>query len=109
MSQRQAKVESFIRHQVATELSEQLPIFKAQVTVTGVDVAPDLRNATVWLSLLAGSASPDEILAQIDELRPGVQRGLASHMATKFVPKLHFKYDKGAEHAGRIDDLLREL
>lgn len=109
MSQRQAKVESFIRHQVATELSEQLPDFKAQVTVTAVDVAPDLRNATVWLSLLAGEASPEQILDQINELRPQVQRELASHMATKFVPRLHFKHDKGAEHAGHIDELLRKL
>ena len=110
MTQRRAKVESLLQHQVAAHLVELLPNYRAQVTVTGVDVAADLKNATIWLSVLpTANASQTEIVAELEEVRSEVQERVATYMATKFVPKLAFKVDRGVEYAQHIERVLKEL
>jgi ribosome-binding factor A len=110
MTQRRAKVESLLQHQVAANLVELLPNYRAQVTVTGVDVAADLKNATIWLSVLpTGNTDEAEIIAEIDGIRAEVQERVATYMATKFVPRLAFKVDRGVEYAEHIERVLKEL
>jgi ribosome-binding factor A len=109
MSQRVAKVESIIQQVVATRLSELLERDAAGVTVTRVDAAPDLRNATVWIGLLGDETAQNRLWAQVESSRPEIQAALGSKLATKFVPRLHFKRDTGGEYAAEIDRLLRGI
>jgi ribosome-binding factor A len=109
MSQRVAKVESIIQQVVATRLSELLERNAAAVTVTRVDAAPDLRNATVWIGLLGGAVEQDRLWELVEASRQEIQEALGRKMATKFVPRLHFKRDTGGEYAAEIDRLLREI
>src|SRR5688500_6197889 len=110
MTQRQAKVESLIQQQAAEALARLLPAHKANVTETGVDAAPDLKNATVWLGILAlGPDSTEQIMKEVIGVRSQVQEEVAGKMATKFVSRLHLKHDTGTEYAQHIDEVLREL
>ena len=55
---RLTRVADLLRHEVARILTERLRDPRLGfVTVTGVDVAPDLRNATIYVSFLADDAS----------------------------------------------------
>jgi ribosome-binding factor A len=107
MNQRVGKVESVIREAVAMELGERLESDRAKVTVTGVDAAPDLRNATVWIGLLGTAAEQDALWKAVEAQRGGMQAALAQRMTTKFVPRLELKRDTGGEYAQRMDELLR--
>ena len=109
MSQRVAKVESLIQQVVATALIQQLDRDAAGVTVTRVDAAPDMRNATVWIGLLGKPAEQDRLWKRIEYVRPEVQAALGGHMQTKFVPRLHMKRDTGGEYAADIERLLRGI
>lgn len=109
MSQRVAKLESLIQAVVATGLMELLGGEAAGATVTRVDAAPDLRNATVWIGLLGDEVAQDRLWRRLEEVRPEVQRLLGERVTTKFVPRLHFKRDSGGEYAAEIDRLLRQL
>jgi ribosome-binding factor A len=109
MSQRVAKVESIIQQVVATMLSELLERDAAAVTVTRVDAAPDLRNATVWIGLLGNMDQQNRLWEQVEANRQEIQEALGNKMATKFVPRLHFKRDTGGEYAAEIDRLLRQI
>ncbi len=109
MNQRVAKVESLIQQVVATKIVELLEAEAAQVTVTRVDAAPDLRNATVWLGILGTSEQHKAILAKLATVQGAVQEALGAHMQTKFVPRLHFKLDSGGEYAAHIEQLLNSL
>jgi ribosome-binding factor A len=73
MSQRVAKVESIIQQVVATMLSELLERDAAAVTVTRVDAAPDLRNATVWIGLLGNMDAQDRLWEQVEANRQEIQ------------------------------------
>lgn len=109
MGQRVAKVESLIQQVVARKLGELLDRDAAGVTVTRVDAAPDLRNATVWIGLLGDAATADRLWTHVQEERPELQAALGSHMTTKFVPHLHLRRDTGGEYAAEIERLLRKL
>jgi ribosome-binding factor A len=109
MSQRVAKVESVIQQVAAAALVGLLERDAAGVTVTRVDVAPDLRNATVWVGLLGPAAEQERLWARIEGVRGEVQAALGSKFTMKFVPRVHFKRDTGGEYAAEIERLLKGL
>ena len=105
MTQRTRKVASLIQQIVAEELRVNVPA--PEITVTSVDVSPDLRNARVWLGIVASENRQKELLKKVEESRSTMQAGLARRMTTKFVPRLAFELDKGGEHADYINRLLK--
>lgn len=74
------------------------------VTVTGVEVDPDLRHATVWLSSLSAAAA--EALAE-DRVR--LQSAIAGQVRLKRTPQLSFAADPAVESGNRIEDIIRRL
>lgn len=110
MSQRTEKVESLVRQIVAQALLEELGPEGARVTVTGVDVSPDLRHAIVWLGILAGNESEQKsIFERVLASRHDAQRALAKVMTTKFVPVLEFRPDSGGEYADYMEQIFKKL
>lgn len=109
MSQRVGKVESVIQAAVAPALLELLERDAAAVTVTRVDAAPDLHNATVWVGLLGNPAQQDRLWQRILGLRSEIQQRVGQAMTTKYVPLVHFKRDSGGAYAAEIDRILRDL
>ncbi len=110
MSQRIAKVESLVQQVVASNLPELMEADAVHITITGVDVSPDIRNATIWVGVLA----PDEelqkkLFMRVEGLRGELQRRLASRITTKFVPRLGVKLDTGGQYAEHINRLLGTL
>jgi ribosome-binding factor A len=108
MSERLRKVESLIQQLVAAELT-QVPD-AARLTVTQVQVSPDLRNATVWVGILAD----DDVLATklfdaATAHRPALQEAVARNLTTKFVPRLTLERDTGGQYAQAITKLIRGL
>jgi ribosome-binding factor A len=80
------------------------------VTVTGVDVSPDLRHARVYVSVL-GDASAKE--GSLDGLRAAhgyLQRRIAGELRLKNTPTLNFAIDDSIDRGMRISELIdREL
>ena len=74
------------------------------LTVTGVQVDPDLRHAVVWLSSL--SSTGEEVLAKH---RVRLQGAIARQMRLKRTPELRFRADPAIETAQRVEDILRGL
>jgi len=109
MSQRVAKMESLIQQVVAPAVMELMGPGAARVTVTRVDAAADLRNATVWFGLLGSAAEQDALMEQLLALHGEIQAALAARLTIKFVPRLHFKRDTGGEYAAEIERLLKDL
>lgn len=108
MSQRTDKVASLVQQLVAGELREQLTT--PHISVTAVDVSPDLRQATVWLSLIANSQQEqEELMRRAVGARGQIQRAVAARMTTKFVPRIHFKHDGSGQYAEHIARIMNEL
>lgn len=109
MSQRTEKVESLVQQSVARGLLSYLSGDMARVTVTRVDVSPDLRHALVWIGIVADEAATTLLLKRIEGLRPALQHDLAGQIATRSVPRLAFRLDTGGQYAAEMERLLKHL
>jgi ribosome-binding factor A len=76
----------------------------ALLTVTGVQVDPDLRHATVWL----GSMGP-EVAEALGDARVRLQAAIARQVRLKRTPLLSFSADPAIEAASRIETIIRDL
>src|SRR3954447_11012901 len=74
------------------------------LTVTHVQVDPDLRRATVLLASLN-----DEAKAALEERRVHLQREIARQMRIKRTPQLTFAVDPAIVSGNLIEDLLRTM
>lgn len=109
MSQRTEKVASLVQQTVAQALIEHLGSESAAVTVTAVDVAPDLKSATIWLGLMAPARRHEQIMAQVQEARNDIQASVARTLTTKYVPRLSFRQDASGDYAQHIEAIIRKL
>ncbi len=85
------------------------PEAETLVTVTGVDTAPNLRNATVYVSVYGDESTGERVLDLITKKRGAIQAMLASKVILKYTPILHFKLDRTAAKADRVMSIISEL
>jgi ribosome-binding factor A len=79
------------------------------VTVTGVKIASNLRDATVFVSIYGSEAEQKQLMEELGKKRALLQNALASHVIMKYTPILHFKQDNTAAQADRVMHILQEL
>jgi ribosome-binding factor A len=78
------------------------------VTVTGVEISPDLRHARVFVSVLGTPAEQDASIEGLASAHGFLQRRVASELKLKHTPTLEFTLDHTAETAQRIGRLISE-
>jgi ribosome-binding factor A len=97
-----------VREVVARILVEEISDPRiALVTVTGVDVSPDLRYATVFVATHGDDAHTSAALAGLDSAKGRIRTLLSSRVTTRFVPELQFRLDPAIEEAARIAEAIR--
>jgi ribosome-binding factor A len=79
------------------------------VTVTDVEVSPDLRHADVFVSDTGGSEEKASVLKALGRATGFVRRELAERGVMRFVPDLTFRWDASVDQGQRIDKLLQQL
>ncbi|MDP9453654.1 MAG: 30S ribosome-binding factor RbfA [Actinomycetota bacterium] len=103
---RVARVNELCREIVADELERIDDDRLDLVTVTHVDVEPDLRHATVEFSRL-GEAE-DAAAEALAEHRVRLQAAIARQARLRRTPELAFRLDRAILAGARIEQLLRE-
>ena len=81
----------------------------AEITLTKVDVSPDLRNAKVYYSLLGDDEKKHEVAGGLESARGFVKRELGKRLHLRRLPDIAFHFDASLEHGSHIDRLLTEL
>ncbi len=82
----------------------------ALVTITGVKVASNLREAAVFFSVFSQEENAIErITSLLLKKRVLMQRDLAARVVLKYTPVLNFRYDSTPARADRIMTILNEL
>ena len=106
------------QRQVAELLHEELSVLIQRrardprlgfVTVTGVEMSPDLRVAHVYVSVLG---SGDDVQQSLESLRRAAgffRRELGASLSLRYLPELNFRSDDSLARGLRIDQLLDSL
>ncbi len=80
----------------------------AGITVTTVDVAPDMRQANVTVSLLGPDEQLKVAVKALNHAAGKLRHGLGVNLRLRFVPQLHFKADVALREGDRIAQIIRK-
>ena len=79
------------------------------VTVSNVDVSPDLKNARIFITSIGNTIKNDEIAARLNEHVGQFRHDLSRSLILRSVPRLHFAFDHALERANRLTALIDSL
>ncbi len=108
MSDRMLRVNSTIREVLADEIERMNDKRLEFVSVTGVDTAPSLREAVVYVDVL-GEDDRDDALRALQGASKRLQSVIGQQVRMKFTPTLEFRMDPGVTSGQKIEQILREL
>jgi len=109
-SRRVLKVAEAVREVVSMSILTELRDPRIRdVTVTYVEVSPDLRNAKVHVSVMGDDSRQALSLRGLQNAAGFLQQKVANRIETRYTPKLQFVLDKGVKHSIEVSRLLSEL
>lgn len=104
---RMRRVNEVMREVVALTIAEDLQDPRIGfVTVTAVETSPDLRSATVYVSVLGGEEERDGSLAALRAAHGVIQGAVSAQLHMKRTPTVSFAYDDSIERADRLNRLM---
>jgi len=109
MSERTARLDELLREEISQVVRREVDDPRIGfVTVTDVEVTPDLRHANVWVSVIGSAAEKKQTLRALSHAMPFV-RGRLGKLRLKRIPDLHIKEDDSAERGTRVLAILGDL
>jgi ribosome-binding factor A len=109
VSDRSRRVNEAIRQ----VLSDAVPGLKDPrigfVTVTGVRATTDLKQATVWVSVLGTGRERERTLEGLQAAHGVLQARVARELGLRRTPVLTFEYDPSVEQGVRLTQIIDEL
>lgn len=112
VSRRQERVAEMLLEELSILISTELTdprLEDALVTVTDVQVSPDLQNARVYFQHQADPRATRQIVEALRHSHTFLRRQLAENLKLRTVPELHFTLDETEKHARHVDELLDSL
>lgn len=80
------------------------------VTITGVHLSPDLRNAKIYVSVMDDPESgKQETLGILNRAVGWIRRELGQKIRVKFIPNLEFFEDHSQDYGEKIDRLIDKI
>jgi len=104
------------RYRVADQIQRELgdllrgvkdPRVQGLITVSGVDVSPDLKHAKVFVTVLE-TDTPEASVTALNGASSFLRSQLGRRLQLRAVPRLAFHYDATLDQADRVQRLLRE-
>ena len=109
-SRRLLKAAEAVREVVSMAILTEIRDPRVQhVTVTGVEVAPDMRSAKVLISVMAEEGKQHLCLKGLQNSSGFLQSQLAKKIDTRYVPRLKFELDSGVKKSLEVAKILHEL
>ena len=112
MTRRTERLSGLFRSELADLISSDLrdPRITGMISITLIDVSPDLEHATVYVSVLA--EEPEAQAASLEALNsaaPFLRRQLMQRVHIRRVPAFEFEPDHTIEEGARMLDLMRQV
>ena len=111
-SQRQLRVGEELRHLISNALHRETfydeVIESSNITITEVNVSPDLKNAKVYIMPLGGKQKA-EVLNSLNRVKSHIKKLISSGITLRQIPKINFMIDNSFEYAKHIDEIIHKI
>lgn len=111
MSIRTERLSSVIQRDLGKIIQKGYQRSGSFITITKVDVTPDLLIAKVMISVYAPGKDEDAIFAYLEDQKVNIRKELADKIRhqVRRIPELHFINDKTAEHVEKMEKLFKKI
>ena len=110
MTARTNRIDELLRQEITGIISREIGDPRVGfATITGVETAPDLRHAKVFVSVIGQPADRKEALRALGRAMPFVRHELGKRLRLKRIPEFHLELDETVERGTRVLHLLDEL
>ena len=111
-SQRQLKVGEELRHLISNALIRENfydeHIKNNNITITEVNMSPDLKNAKIYIMPLGGK-NKVEVLNSLNKVTGRLKKIISTNISLRQTPKLLFQIDETFEYAENIHNILEKI
>jgi ribosome-binding factor A len=110
-SHRVERVAAQLREEISQIIVRDLKDPRIEMTsVTDVKLSPDLRSATVKVSVVGEPENRRAAVLGLEHAKGFIRRELGTRLSNlRFAPELHFQLDEGIAYSVRVSQLLREV
>jgi ribosome-binding factor A len=106
---RMARVNEVVLETLADELERLSDPRLGFVTLTGVEVSPDLRHAVVYYSVLGAEEQHEETRRALGRAGSHLRAVLSRQVRLKYLPELDFREDPAVTQGQRVEEIIRGL
>jgi ribosome-binding factor A len=79
------------------------------VTITGVKMSPDLREARVYWTVHGDAEQRKHTAKGLENARRYLRHEIGLELKLRVTPDLHFTYDEAIDRGERIEQLIRQV
>ena len=109
LSVRQARVGDLLMKTIAEMILRKVKDPRVEgITITGVDVSVDLKNARIFFCMM-DSSRKDEAMEGLKSAAGFLRHELKKELRLKAVPNLYFSYDESFDYGSKIDGILETI
>lgn len=104
------RVRELLKRKLGEVIREELPMEQAGlVSVNDVQVSPDLKSASVYVSILGDPDQQRRGLTLLNEQRSRIQTLVGQSVVLKYTPVLRFIQDTSIQRGDRVLQIIEEL
>jgi ribosome-binding factor A len=109
-SRRHERMENLIQKEISELIEHEMDIFEGYfVTITGVDISPDFRNAKVYYSILGDEETRNKFCKLLHSNKGQIRFHMGNKIDFRAVPMFKFVYDENVDKAARIENILSDI
>ncbi|MFQ6014324.1 MAG: 30S ribosome-binding factor RbfA [Anaerolineae bacterium] len=109
-TRRQRKVSELIQKEICQILQKEIGDPRLNlVTVTSVEISPNLRQAHVYVTTMGGEEKREAALEGLQHATGFFRRELGARLYLRYVPEITFHLDDSYERGQRVEQLLEQI
>lgn len=112
MSQRTVRINELLRHEISEQLHSRWRGESVRITITAVEISPDLRDARIFYAVLGGNEEKAAARRLLERAMKTLRMEVAKRVILKYTPAYRFIEDRGAEQGvsllNRLDEIAAE-
>ncbi len=109
MKYRLERVREVLKRELGVIMVRELRFTSPLVTVSDVDITPDLKQAHVFVSAIGNDRQQREAIELLEQNRVMLQHELSKRVVIKYTPHLNFRLDGSIERGARVINIMEEL
>lgn len=110
MNRRMARLNGLFQEELADLIRDlRDPRLAPIVSITSVDISPDLETGVVRVSVLGEEAEKRGTIEALTHATPHLRRELLHRIRVRHIPALHFVLDESIEEAAHVLELMRKV